>query len=354
MAELKEKQQTNAEQEEPKKTSLADRIRKNLKGLTQKSPYALDEAELQNTTPEDDVPSTQPGNPFTLSEAEQQQIAAAQVATEQQAEPESAQLQVQPLQKQPSEVKEAAVQATEAAAVYDRPKSKHKRHWYGVPLGALVLVFAMVGFGWLAWQGGRYLYGVITDDSKERAYDEYLKSVVMFDPEPFETPAAADKSMIQRAAVWKTVFENIGVISEYDDQYRLIVPADLVRANAVKLFGVDCVLTPESFSMGDGDSVTGENETIVQYMQRTDDYHVPLIESVGTYQPYTVSRHVRDNVTTLRVAYCIVLATDNVETDAELLGEDKNLAVVKYMEYEIAYDRDTNLEYIQAIRVIEE
>ena len=177
-----------------KKATFSEKMRKTAEVLTHKSPYALDEAETEMQKQSSDKESAGLGaNPFALTVEEQQQMA------------------------------EAEAQA---------PVSKHKRHWYGVPVGTVVMCFALIGFAWLCSQIGQYIYGVVTDDSVERAYDSYLAPVVMFDPEPFESLNAADKTMIHKAAVWKTVFDNINEIMDYDDQARLIVPAALVQESA--------------------------------------------------------------------------------------------------------------------------
>ncbi len=168
----------------------------------------------------------------------------------------------------------------------------------------------------------------------------------MFDPQPFESLSAADKGMIHKAAVWKTVFDKIDDIEDYDDQARLIVPANLVRQSAAELFGVGCLLTPETFTMKDYS--TGA-EITVMYTDETDTYHIPLMQAVGTYQPYVMSKKSRSGVIILKVAYGVYIDRESVtDPDVEIVGD--NLAVVKYMEYEIGHDRDANMDYIKAIR----
>lgn len=337
-----------------KKTSGNGRFNKAVSAMMQRSPYALDEEEMQqeikedaSTTAESDEPAEESlPIPETKSEIPEQSANESSVPelTEEHPQPEvSTALQAKEVKQEADNLPEESVQVT------NRPKRRHKRRWYGVPMGMIVLILATIGFGWLCWQGGQYLYGVITDDSAERAYDDYLNSVVMFDPEPFESLNAADKGMIQRAAVWEAVFDNIKEITNYDNQARLIVPAQLVHEAAARLFGVDCLLTPESFSM-EG------SELSVEYMESTDSYHVPILQSVGTYRPYTVSIQNITGGKRLRVAYCVQIEVGSdgemPEIDTEIVGG--NLAVVKYMEYELGHDNDTGLDYIVAIRQAEE
>lgn len=293
-----------------KKASFGEKMRKSADVLLKKSPYALDEEEQENREPQSNEDHSGIGaNPFTLTEEEQKQIDEAQA---------------------------------------NAPVSKRKHHWYGVPVGTVVLCFALIGFAWICTQVGQYIHSVVTDDSVERAYDTYLAPVVMFDPQPFESLAAADKATIHQAAVWKTVFDHIDDIENYDDQARLIVPAELVRESAAKLFGVDCLITTETFQMHD---YTTNSVIEVLYTDADDSYHIPLMEAVGAYQPYVVSKRSRSGATILKVAYCVVIDLDSVtDPDVEIVGE--NLAVMKYMEYEIGHDHDTDMDYIKAIRTV--
>lgn len=245
------------------------------------------------------------------------------------------------------------------------PVKKHRRHWYGIPVGTLVLCLALVGLIFIGTQAYHYIYDKVTDDSTERAYDTYLTPVVMLDPEPFESLDAADKEMVLQAAVWKTVFENASSTNDYDDNARMVFSGELVRSNAVKLFGVNCILTPEDIYLPGSGAEEGAPEGTISYDEATDTYHVPLIGNVGTYQPYTVSVRNKGDIATLRVAYCVL--ADNVDStiptvsqaaasaagaEEEIIqtGNETRLRVIKYLEYEIAYDEDTQLQYISAIR----
>lgn len=261
------------------------------------------------------------------------------------------------------ELEEEAKQSSEP-----KPQQKKKRrHWYGVPMGMLVLCLALVGLIFIGTQAYHYIYARVTDDSAERAYDTYLTPVVMLDPEPFESIDAANKEMVLQAAVWKTVFENATTTTDYDENARMVFSGELVRSNAVKLFGVNCILTPTDIYLPGSGKEEGTPEATISYDEATDTYHVPLIGNVGTYQPYTVSARNKGDVSTLRVAYCV--AADNVVStmptvsqaaestttpeDEVIKTKNGNLRVIKYVEYEITYDEDTQLQYVSAVRSLE-
>lgn len=317
----------------------AAKIKKNMQNLFKKSPYALDEP----AQPDDAAPAAE--NPFVLTDAEQQAIADAQ-------QPDDAAPAANPFTLTPDEqdAVDGAAETSTALAHPDAPATTPKRrkhHWYGIPVGMIVVCLALVGAGWLCVQGYRAVYRYVTDDSAERAYDAFLTQVVMLDPEPFESINAADKNMILRAATWKTVDEVLaGTSYESDEQGRVVLAGEQLRTNAVQLFGVGCVLTDGDFTLSDD-----SDASVVWYDADHDQYHVPLLDVVGTYQPYTLRVQKKRDCTLLQVAYCVMVDVSTSSTDVQLVGADKNLAVVKTMEYELRHDDDTGMDYIAAIRV---
>lgn len=357
MAQVKEKKP-----ETPEKKTWRDRIRVNLHGAFRRSPYALDDAETAPDAP--DAPEKTAANPFALSDEEQQAAAQAEIAAQPAAPRRKKGLAsenpflLSDEERQAAERAECAADTDAAPAAPDAEaaqpaeavsanelKKHHKRRWYGIPVGTLVLCFALVGVGWTAVRGVRYVHDRLTDDSAERSYDNYLNAVVMLDPEPFESVSAADPAMMQQAAVWKTVFDHISTLNQYDDQARLVVPGEMVRESLVELFGVDAMITAGSFEVpGGGDTVQ------VDYDADADSYHTPIPDTVGTYRPYTVSIHKRGGYTLLRVAYCVSVDSTSSAVEAEMVTND--LAVVKYMEYQLSFDNDTKLSYISAIRAL--
>lgn len=371
-----------AEREKGSKKNKRKSIREQLQ---QPSPFALTEEELQaaasaEIAPEENTADAETAGssekktakkkrfidrptPFALNEDDLAQ-ANSEEDLDAQLQFQESDVQIElPMDREPE--KEAKKKKEPAE---EQPK-KRRRHWYGVPMGMLVLCLALVGLIFIGTQAYEYIYARVTDDSTERAYDTYLTPVVMLDPDAFETIDAADNKMMLQAAVWKTVFENASTATDYDDSARIVFSGELVRSNAVKLFGVNCILTPVDIYLPGSGVEEGMAEGTISYDEATDTYHVPLIGTVGTYQPYTVSVRNKGDVAILKVAYCVTAnnientlptvsqsASSAAETeDGEIIESDSgNLRVIKYMEYEIAYDEDTQLQYISAVRSLEE
>lgn len=232
---------------------------------------------------------------------------------------------------------------------------KQRRHWYGLPVGLLVLCLAAVGLVFVCQQAYLYIYNAVTDDTKEREYDAFISTVVMMDPEPFENISAANNATILETAIWQTVFNSISGSQNFDEYARMILPENDVIATAVSLFGVNCILTPTDIDLSASGIGTeaGTPESTIAYDAESKTYHVPLLATVGTYQPYVLSIDSRNRVDTLRVAYCIIAdSSTQLPEDAHIVGD--GMIVIKEMEYEISYDHDLDQKYISAIRNIEE
>ena len=75
----------------------------------------------------------------------------------------------------------------EIPSLPERPARKKGRRRYGVVVGSLVLLLALVGVVFIAGTIGNRIYTTVTDDSQLRAYDTFLTPVVMQDPAPFES-----------------------------------------------------------------------------------------------------------------------------------------------------------------------
>ncbi len=232
-----------------------------------------------------------------------------------------------------------AVPAVQAAASTARSERARGKHRYGVVLGSLVLLLALVGVVSLAGMIGTRIYEQATDDSALRAYDEKLACIVMQDPEPFDSPETADPTFVQNAALWKSILEKRSEWTGYDDNGLAIIPLGVVASAAEELFGPDCSLSPSSPT----------EETFYTYDSTTNTYHVSVFSSDSAMTPYTESSRREGDTTVLTVGY--VLPTDPWRTQETSSGTESTApSPSKYMEYVMKTDPDTGEEYVYAVR----
>jgi hypothetical protein len=223
----------------------------------------------------------------------------------------------------------------------ERPKSSRRHHRYGVAVGAMVLFLALVGVGFIATTIGRQIYAAATDDTKLRAYDTFLASVVMQDPKPFASPDKADEDFVLNASLWKTITANNGTnYTGYDDQGRIIVPLGDVVDACRDLFGPSCQLQPK----------TPAQETFFEYNSDANEFHVALYSSDSSFQPYTESVRQQGDSTVLRVGYVSPSDAWRTQTSSTISAPKPT----KYMDYVLKTNPSTNKQYIYAINAVKE
>lgn len=218
----------------------------------------------------------------------------------------------------------------------ERPR--HRRR-YGVAAGVIVLILALVGVCFIAGSIGQKIYSAATDDTKLREYDEFLGTVVMQDPKPFESPDKADEDFIMNASLWKTITANNGTnYTNYDDAGRIIVPLGDVVESCHELFGPECQLHPK----------TPAQETFFVYNSEENQFHVALYSSDSYFTPYTESAKKEGSSTILRVGYVSPSDEWRTQTSSAVTAPKPT----KYMDYVMKTNTKTNKEYIYAIREV--
>lgn len=222
-----------------------------------------------------------------------------------------------------------------------RPK-RRGRHRYGIFVGSLVLILALVGVGFLATTIGTKIHSALTDDTKLREYDKFLTVVVAQDPQPFSSPDKADPTFVLNASLWQTMTsESAADYTDYDDAGRTIVPLGDVVDACRQLFGPSCRLEPKN----------PEEETFFEYDSANAQFHVALYSLDSTYVPYTERARRSGDSTVLRVGYVPPSDETRVQSGA---SSDVAPKPVKYMEYVMKTDSSTQKEYIYAVSSAEE
>lgn len=200
--------------------------------------------------------------------------------------------------------------------------------------GVVVLLLALVGVGYLATALGTQIYYAVTDDSRERAYDEFLEPLVMQDPDAFSSQESADQQMVLAASLWKALEDNSASYTSYDESGRTLVPLADVSDACHALFG------PEAELQLNGTEI----DNFFTFDTDTNQFHVTPFSTQSSYIPYTESIRTEDGKTVLRVGY--VAPTDSWRSDEEDAPEKPT--PVKYMEYVMEKDGET--EYVAQIR----
>lgn len=216
-------------------------------------------------------------------------------------------------------------------------KKRPRKRRYGIFVGSIVMIFALIGVCFLVGTVGKQIYFSLTDDSKLREYDTFLSPIVMQDPAPFDDPEQADPQMVLNASVWRAVTLNGMEYSDYDELGRTLVPLADVADACHELFGPDCDLQPEN----------PEEETFFEYDAEKYMFHVAPYSSQSSFAPYTVSSRSSGGNTILRVGY--VAASDEWRSDTT--SQVQTPTPTKYMEYVLSTNTETGKEYVSAIHV---
>lgn len=217
-----------------------------------------------------------------------------------------------------------------------RPKKRGK-YRYGILVGALVMIFALIGVGYIATSIGTAIHARLTDDSSLRAYDKFLTVVVAQDPKPFASPDKADPDFVLNASLWQTMTAEGANYTSYDDAGRTIVPLGDVADACRDLFGPDCSLQPKNPT----------EETFFEYDSAKAQFHVALYSIDSTYVPYTQSARRDGDSTVLRVGYIPPSDPTRAESSA---APSAMPTPAKVMEYVLKTNPATQKEYIYAIR----
>ncbi|MCI1965559.1 MAG: hypothetical protein LKJ17_05435 [Oscillospiraceae bacterium] len=225
-----------------------------------------------------------------------------------------------------------------------QPQPKRRgRHRYGIFVGSLVLLLALVGVGFLATTIGTKIHSALTDDTQLRRYDQFLTVVVAQDPQPFASPDKANSDFVLNASLWQCMTsDSASSYTDYDDAGRTIVPLGDVADACHQLFGPDCQLQPKNPA----------EESFFEYDSQNAQFHVALYSLDSTYTPYTDSAKNQNGAVILRVGY--VPPSDETRTQSGAETSSVAPKPVKYMEYEMRTDASTQKQYIYAVKELSE
>ena len=132
---------------------------------------------------------------------------------------------------------------------YARHRRRHRRQL----LGLLLCILVVIGLGTIIF-GGVSAVATLFDDTEEKLdYESRLRTVVMYDPLPFESLDKADPILLREACIWGAIYNaklaqgNLNNYATDEETGCLILPTVEVDAFASTLMGPFYTLTHEDF-----------------------------------------------------------------------------------------------------------
>lgn len=183
-----------------------------------------------------------------------------------------------------------------------------------------------------------------TDKTAEKAeYEEMLKPVVMFDPDPFDDLTQADVSQLLNSAVWALLMSEDGA-DKYPysegETFGIVVPQADIENYFVSLFGteIDIASLHSSIDM---------SEYEITYDAALKSYILPItgVESAYTPKVYDIEKQGSSKI--LSVGYIGNLAWAQIE-DGEYTTPEPD----KYMKITLR-ERSGGMMYVSSIQAVD-
>lgn len=184
----------------------------------------------------------------------------------------------------------------------------------------------------------------LTDKTAEKAeYEEMLKPVVMFDPDPFDDLTQADVSQLLNSAVWALLMSDEGA-DKYPysegETFGIVVPQEDIEAYFVSLFGteIDIASLHSSLDM---------SEYEITYDAALKSYILPItgVESAYTPKVYDIEKQGSSKI--LSVGYIGSLAWAQIEDGQHTAPEPD-----KYMKITLR-ERSGGMMYVSSIQAVD-
>lgn len=111
---------------------------------------------------------------------------------------------------------------------------RRKKNRAALPVGIIVIIFAFIGLAASISATVKFVKSKADDTASKARYEEMLRPVVMFDPDPFDDLTQANKSQLLYSAIWSLLSDEAGM-SKYPysqgDKIGILVPqADIEKA----------------------------------------------------------------------------------------------------------------------------
>ncbi len=186
----------------------------------------------------------------------------------------------------------------------EKSKYPHKLSFW---LGAIILIFALLGIILVAYNGISYIIKTTDSGSDYAVYNEYLTPVVAVDIDSFDDIASADTEQLLNASIWLILSaESTPDTYSYSGGYMLIPAAD-VESAYMSLFG------PETASSIVHATIQSYNCTF-EYDSTASVYKIPVTAISPVYTPSVTDAKQSGSSIILTVNY---LASESWDKDDE-------------------------------------
>ncbi len=165
---------------------------------------------------------------------------------------------------------------------------KGKKNKLAFPLGVLTIILAIIGLISAVTFSVDTVKNLTDKTAEKKEYEQMLKPVVMFDPDPFDDLTQADVSQLLNSAVWALLMSEDGA-DKYPysegENFGIVVPQADIEKYFVSLFGteIDIASMHSSIDMSDYDIV---------YDAALKSYILPItgVESAYTPKIYEIEK----------------------------------------------------------------
>lgn len=183
-------------------------------------------------------------------------------------------------------------------------KYPHKLSFF---LGAVILIFALIGIILIGYNSISYILKSQDSGSEYARYNEYLTPIAAVDIDPFDDITAADTQQLLNSAIWLILSEDSTPDTySYSGGYMLIPSVD-VESAYVSLFG------PETTGSLVHTTVQGYNCTF-EYDSTAAVYKIPVTAISPVYTPRVAEVKQSGSSLVITVNY---LASESWDRDAE-------------------------------------
>ncbi len=217
---------------------------------------------------------------------------------------------------------------------------KTKKNKFAFPLGVLTVILAIIGLITAVSFSVDTVKNLTDKTADKREYEQMLKPVVMFDPDPFDDLTQADVSQLLNSAVWALLMSEDGA-DKYPysegENFGIVVPQADIEKYFVSLFGteIDIASMHSSIDMSDYD---------ITYDAALKSYILPITGVESAYTPKVYDIEKQGSSLILSVGYIGNSAWVQVE-DGEYTAPEAD----KYMKITLR-ERSGGMMYVSSIQ----